>query len=201
MVSRSAPQHSPAAAGGTFRPGDVTSLTFDAEFDVVTSFNALHWVDDQAGAYRRIAAALRPGGRALITFVCAGERRSVEDIGMDVTRVPHWAAAFRDFTAPFVHPEPDAFAATVAAAGLEILSQAVVDASWDFGSRDAFTQWCSVGFADWTARLAPESAPEFIGDLVDRYEALIGSPGLSLLPTQSGDAPPLGPAGIGGEVL
>lgn len=165
------------ATPARFQHGDVTSMTFDAEFDVVTSFNALHWVRDQACAYRRINAALRPGGRALVTFVCAGARRSIEDIGMDVTRTPRWVDAFRGFTAPFVHPKPEAFTTTVTAAGLETVALAVADESWDFGSRDAFTRWCTVGFGDWTARLAPGSAPGFVGDLVDRYQAIVGHPG------------------------
>lgn len=158
----------------TFQPGEVTSLTFNAEFDVVTSFNALHWVHDQAGAYRNIRAALRPGGRALVTFVCDGPRRSIEDVGMDLTRDSRWAAAFDGYDAPFVHPEPEDFAATVTAAGFDVLEQTVADESWDFGSRDAFVHWCTVGFGDWTAQLAPESAPEFVNDLVDRYAEVTG---------------------------
>jgi len=162
----------------TFHLGEVTSLAFDADFDVVTSFNALHWVRDQPAAYRCIAAALKPGGRALVTFVCAGPRPSVEDVAMDVTRDARWATAFHGFTAPYVHPQPEAFLVTVTAAGFEVLEHAVADQSWDFRSRDAFAQWCAVGFGDWTARLAPETAQEFVDDVVDRYAAVTGRAGL-----------------------
>ncbi len=162
----------------TFHLGEVTSLAFDADFDVVTSFNALHWVRDQPAAYRCIAAALKPEGRALVTFVCAGPRPSVEDVAMDVTRDARWANLFDGFTAPYVHPQPEAFLVTVTAAGFEVLEHAVVDQSWDFRSRDAFAQWCAVGFGDWTARLAPETAQEFVDDVVDRYAAVTGRAGL-----------------------
>lgn len=166
------------ATAATFQLGDVTSLTFDAEFDVVTSFNALHWVHDQVGAYRSLAGALVPGGRALLTFVCGGPRPSVEDVAMDVARDTRWVRAFEGFVAPFVHPAPDAFALSATAAGFEVRRQAVVDKSWDFGSRDAFAHWCAVGFGDWTSRLTPESVVGFVDDVVDRYAEVSGGSGL-----------------------
>ncbi|HEY5853352.1 MAG TPA: methyltransferase domain-containing protein [Aldersonia sp.] len=162
----------------TFQLGEVTTLPFTAEFDVATSFNALHWVHDQATAYDRIATALRPDGRALLAFVCAGPRRSLEQVAMDVTHDPRWADAFHGFTAPFVHPEPDAFDAVVTAAGFEIVERTVVDKTWDFGSRDAFARWCAVGFGDWTARLAPDRVSAFIDDAVERYTQVTGRPGV-----------------------
>ncbi|ROZ93797.1 class I SAM-dependent methyltransferase [Gordonia sp. OPL2] len=161
----------------TFDAGNVMTVDASGEFDVVTSFNALHWVHDQATAMRNIAAALRPDGRSLLVFVCAGPRRSLEDVAMDVTAEPRWVDEFRDFRAPFVHPVPAEFAALVTAAGLEVTDQTVADKSWDFGSREAFRDWCAVGFGDWTGRLSPADADAFVDDVVDRYTDLIGSPG------------------------
>ncbi|GIH03859.1 hypothetical protein Rhe02_19260 [Rhizocola hellebori] len=45
-----------------FQVGDVSTMGFGPEFDLVVSFNALHWVTDQEAAYRNIAAALKPTG-------------------------------------------------------------------------------------------------------------------------------------------
>ncbi len=158
----------------SFQAGDVTRLTFDAEFDVVTSFNALHWVRAQDLAYRRIAGALTPGGRAYLTFVCAGPRRAVEAAGMIVARQSCWGAAFDGFVEPYRHPTPEAFADTATAAGLDIVAQTVVDKSWDFGSRDAVAQWCAVGFGDWTGRLEPDQREPFIDALIDCYREVTG---------------------------
>ena len=44
-----------------FAVGDVLSMGFRDEFDVVVSFNALHWVPDQHAALTRIRAALHNG--------------------------------------------------------------------------------------------------------------------------------------------
>ena len=161
-----------------FQVGDVTTMTFDADFDLAVSFNALHWVVDQETAYRHIAAALAPGGRVLAQYVCAGPRPSIEDLAMAVTGDARWSAAFADFPRPYVHIEPDALPAIAANADLEVTARSVTDREWDFGSREAFARWCTVGFADWTARLPAADVPIFVNEVVDRYEAVIGRPGL-----------------------
>ena len=61
----------------SFELGDALTLHYDAEFDLVTSFNALHWIVDQHTVLSGIARALDPAGRALLQQVCAGPRPSV----------------------------------------------------------------------------------------------------------------------------
>ncbi|MEU3009300.1 class I SAM-dependent methyltransferase [Nocardia asteroides] len=161
-----------------FRVGDVTTMTFAGDFDLVVSFNALHWVTDQETAYRRIAAALAPAGRVLVQYVCDGERPSIEDIAMTVTGEPRWSTAFAGFARPFVHIDPEALPAIAAAADLRVTERSVTDREWDFGSREAFTRWCTVGFADWTAHLPAADIPAFVDEVVDRYEAVTDHPGL-----------------------
>jgi trans-aconitate 2-methyltransferase len=161
-----------------FEVRDVRDLGFPAEFDVVVSFNALHWVVDQVAALSSIARATKPGGRVLIQMVCAGPRPSLERIAMQVCARPPWNIVFADFAAPFVHVAPDEYPAIAAAAGLRITSQTVQDVEWDFGSREAFARWCTVGFADWTARLPPADVASWVAAVVTDYEQSVGRPGL-----------------------
>jgi trans-aconitate 2-methyltransferase len=165
-------------ANVSFQVGDVTTMAFGPDFDLVVSFNALHWVADQQAAYRHIAAALRPGGRALVQFVCRGPRPSVEQIAMDVTRDPRWAPAFAGFAPPYVHLDPAEFAVLAGGAGLEVVRRSVVDREWDFGSRDRFARWCAVGFSDWTSRLRAADVAAFVDAVADRYETVVGRPGM-----------------------
>jgi len=148
-VARSRPD--PPGADVRFLVADVLDLPFDGEFDVAVSFNALHWVADQVAALTAIARALRPTGRLMVQQVCGGSRRSVEETAMQVCGRPRWAESFAGFTAPFVHVDPAGYPEIAAAAGLRVDDQDVADIRWDFGSRAAFTDWCTVGFADWTA--------------------------------------------------
>ncbi|MFE3546320.1 class I SAM-dependent methyltransferase [Nocardia sp. NPDC059177] len=161
-----------------FQVADVTTMTLTCDFDLAVSFNALHWVPDQTAAYRHIAAALAPGGRVLVQYVCAGPRPSVEDIATAVTGDPRWSTAFTDFPRPYIHIDPGTLPSIAARADLEVSARSVTDREWDFGSREAFTRWCTVGFADWTARLPAADIPVFVAEVVDRYEAVTGRPGL-----------------------
>ncbi|MDQ1375252.1 MAG: hypothetical protein QOJ09_2590 [Actinomycetota bacterium] len=54
----------------TWVRGDATRLPFAAEsFDALTCTESFHWYPDQPAAVREFHRVLRPGGRALITFV------------------------------------------------------------------------------------------------------------------------------------
>lgn len=161
-----------------FVVADARRLPFREAFDQVVSFNALHWVIDQHAALAQIAGVLRPGGRALIQMVCAGERTSVEALAMSVARSPSWAAAFDGFVAPFVHVDPVDFRALSAAAGLEVTAVTVADKEWDFGSRQAFAEWCAVGTTAWTDRLPEQDKQRFVDEMVDGYEHIVGAPGI-----------------------
>ncbi len=165
----------PPGPGLTFEVGDVPTMTFRDEFDLVVSFNALHWVAEQQAALRAISAALHRPGRALLVFVCEGQRPSLEDVAMEVTRSPRWAASFAGFVTPYVHPEPDEWRADVEATGMRVDATRVDDLSWDFGSREAFTAWCTVGFGSWTAWLSDDEAVEFMAQVVDAYATATGS--------------------------
>jgi malonyl-CoA O-methyltransferase len=57
--------------GFCFRPGDIERIDIaPAEFDLVASNAAFHWLDDLAGLLERLAAAMRPGG--LLAFTTFG---------------------------------------------------------------------------------------------------------------------------------
>ena len=116
----------PDTSRSTFLVGTAATLTFHASFDVATSFNALHWEIRWLEALQRIRSALRPNGRALLVFVCDGERPSLEDVVMHTCQSLRWQSAFDDFGAPFVHVDPDAYAAAAGSAGFAV-ERLVVD--------------------------------------------------------------------------
>lgn len=170
----------PAGPGAPVRFEVLRVQDLDAvdEFDVTVSFNALHWLVDQQAALLPIARATRPGGRVLIQMVCAGPRPSLERLAMQVSARPRWRAAFDGFAEPFLHVDPDDYAHIAASANLLVTEQSVQDVEWDFGSREAFTHWCTVGFTDWTARLAPDDIADWVDEVVTDYQHSVGRPGL-----------------------
>jgi trans-aconitate 2-methyltransferase len=168
----------PAASGPWFVAADARLLPFGAHFDVVVSFNALHWVPHQRQALLQIASVLKPGGRALIQVVCAGDRPSLEAVAMQICQNPRWASLFDGFSAPFIHVAPDGYAELAASAGLTLMTLTVTDRQWDHGSRNAFARWCAVGCTAWTDRLPAGDRGRFIEELVAAYEPVVGGAGL-----------------------
>jgi trans-aconitate 2-methyltransferase len=168
----------PAASGPWFVAADARVLPFGAHFDVVVSFNALHWVPEQRQALLQIASVLKPGGRALIQVVCAGERPSLEAVATQTCQNPRWASQFNGFSAPFIHVAPDGYAELAASAGLTLMALTVTDRQWDHGSRNAFARWCAVGCTAWTDRLPAGDRGRFIEELVAAYEPVVGGAGL-----------------------
>ncbi len=159
-----------------FEAGDVLAMNFVAEFDVVVSFNVLHWVADQGAALARIHAALRPNGWALLQFVCGGPRPSLEATAMEVGNRARWREAFAGFPPPFVHADPDRVREEVEAAGFAVTELTVDDLSWEFDSPADFRRWSRAGFSAWTSRLADEdTATAFVDEVVRAYSRHTGS--------------------------
>jgi trans-aconitate 2-methyltransferase len=174
MIATAHAAGAPTMSGPWFVIADARRLPFGEHFDVVVSFNALHWVPEQQQALRQIASVLRPGGYAVIQVVCAGERQSLEEVAMQTCRSPGWASLFDGFAAPFVHVEADAYGELAASAGLTLTNLTVTDREWNYGSRTGFRQWCAVGTTAWTDRLPVEDRGLFVDALVDAYEPVAG---------------------------
>ena len=178
MIATAQAAQAPTESGPWFVVADARRLPFGERFDVVVSFNALHWVPEQRQVLGQIAAVLRPGGRALIQMVCAGERKSLEAVAMEICRAPRWAGSFEGFVTPFIHVNPDDYGDLASSAGLTPTNITVTDREWDWGSRNGFRQWCAVGTTAWTGRLPAEDRERFVDELVSVYEGVVGKPGL-----------------------
>jgi trans-aconitate 2-methyltransferase len=152
-----------------FAIGDAARLGFTEAFDLVVSFNALHWVLDQRAALASIRAALRPGGRTFLELGPAAERRSLEQV-IEATRgARRWAPHFAEYRAPYVHLSPEHYAGLARDSGLEVERLVTERKEWDFGSREAFVDWARVTFVEWT-RMIPEAERDpFITDVLDAY--------------------------------
>src|SRR5437762_1989722 len=94
-----------------FAVADARHLPFKDEFDLVVSFNALHWIPDQQAALSSIRSTLISGGRAQLRLVAAGARTRLEN-GVEETRATSkWSAYFPDFREPYLYRTSEEYAA------------------------------------------------------------------------------------------
>ncbi len=153
-----------------FEVADARYLAYPQEFDLVVSFNTLHWVPEQALALRSIRAALKPTGSAVLRFVPAGERKSIEDVIEDVRNAAEWRGYFQGFQKPYVHFTPEAYRALAEASGFGVISTRGRTAAWDFRTREAFAAYCQTTLVGWTQFLPESERSAFISEVLDRYQ-------------------------------
>lgn len=82
----------PAVPNLRLEHADATTLTFEAQFDIVTAARTFQWVSDPALAISRMKAALKPSGRLVVL-----------DYNLAANKwEPDPPAEFRDFYAAFL---------------------------------------------------------------------------------------------------
>jgi len=158
----------------TFEVGDVRALPYRAEFDLAVSFNALHWVHEQAVALQQLRLALKPGGRALLQFVPESEVPSIEDVLEEVRQTPTWASSFADFQRPHAHFTPDEYRTLAEQAGFQVERLVRVQRTFDYGSREAFAAFVAATFGVWVRRVPEELQAAFLTAALDQYRVVVG---------------------------
>jgi trans-aconitate 2-methyltransferase len=169
MVAFARAQYAELHSNLKFQAADARHLPFGPEFDLVVSFNALHWVPEQELALRSIHAALKPEGRAQLRLVPKGERRSLEDVLEETRLSPRWHSYFEAFHDPYLHLTSEQYATLAEKNGFEVRKLNAAAKAWDFESREAFFAFGSVTFVEWTQHLPEVERPVFINDVLDRY--------------------------------
>jgi trans-aconitate methyltransferase len=165
----------PAHANLRFEVADARALPYRNQFDLIVSFNALHWVPEQAAALSSIGAALKPSGQAILRFVSEGPRECLEDVIEEARHDARWAGYFAGFRKPYAHFTADEYRTLAQESGLRVLHLDIEDGSWDFKTRDAFAGFARATFVEWTQHLPAAQRDTFITQVLDRYESIAGA--------------------------
>lgn len=154
-----------------FQTGDIRRLPFQEEFDLVVSFNALHWIPEQDEALRAIRSALKSDGLAQLRLVPAGKRKSLENVIEDTRLSPSWTRYFQEFHDPYLHLTPEQYRDLAERNGLHVHRIYAEDKAWDFKSHAAFLAFGSVTFVEWTKFLPEHERLAFVTDVLNRYRS------------------------------
>ncbi|MGA7901928.1 MAG: methyltransferase domain-containing protein [Terrimicrobiaceae bacterium] len=155
-----------------FEIADARHLFFQDEFDLVVSFNALHWIREQDQALRSIRTAMKPDGAAQLRLVPAGKRKSLENVIEETRLSSRWVRYFRGFNDPYLHLTPEQYGALAERNSLQIRRIHTEAKAWDFESRPAFLAFGSVTFVEWTQFIPEAERLAFVADVLDRYQVV-----------------------------
>ena len=175
MIVFAAGQFAPTHPNLHFETADARSLRFNAEFDLVVSFNALHWIPNQDVALSSIRRTMKSNSIAQLRLVPAGKRKSLENVIEETRCSPRWVSSFKDFHDPYLHWTPEQYAAAAERNQFCVRDVRTGDKAWDFGSRDAFVAFGMVTFVEWTKRLPDEEKLMFVTDVLGRYGVVAGA--------------------------
>lgn len=155
-----------------FTQMDAAKNVFSSEFDLITSFNALHWVKDQAAALNGIAQAAAPNaGIALLL----SHKKSLYHHTLDsVCSNRTWKAYFSDYTNPRSFFEKEAYETLVKNTGLNVVSITEEEMIYHFETRDALIGFFRASMAN--IKQIPESRKEaFLEDMASTYIAALAN--------------------------
>jgi trans-aconitate 2-methyltransferase len=101
------------------RVADLTELRLDSAMDAVFSTAVFHWIADHDLLFRRLRAALRPGGRLAAQCGGAGNIHDLREVGAEVAALEPFAEHLGDFSAPWNYAGPDETEERLRAAGFD----------------------------------------------------------------------------------
>jgi trans-aconitate 2-methyltransferase len=153
-----------------FLVANAANLPFHNEFDLIVSFNALHWLPDPDPPLRCIRAAMKPTATAQLRLVPDGERKSLETVIEETRKTSRWARYFQNFRDPYLHRTAEEYAQVAARNGLRVERIEVSSKAWDFQTRENFFASCDVTLVEWTKVLPTAEKSIFITDVLDHYE-------------------------------
>lgn len=138
MLQFSSKQHS-KVSNLHFLERNATHLNFVEEFDLVTSFSCLHWVENKEAAFDCIYQSLKKDGHALLTmplgsntFYCA-----IKSTMLD----PQWSHYFTEYVDPFLTAFDTKYTEYAETAGFQILSSKLEKREDQFESYDDIFHW------------------------------------------------------------
>jgi trans-aconitate 2-methyltransferase len=153
-----------------FAVADARNLPYRREFDLVVSFNALHWIPEQDRALQSIHATVKPGGRVQLRLVPKDQRKSLEDTIEETRLSTRWKSYFNGFHDPYLHLTVEQYVDLAERNGFEVCRTHSEAKAWDFQSRAAFLAFGSVTFVEWTQHLPEAERLAFVTDVLDRYQ-------------------------------
>jgi len=152
-----------------FEHADAANLPFEAEFTVVFSNAALHWIRDHRPVLTGIARSLKTGGRILLQMGGKGNAAEIIAVLESMSRSDDWSEYFKYFDFPYGFYSPAEYTPWLIAAGFNPLRVELIPKDMVHAGRAGLQGWLRTAWLPYTQRVPEIHRQRFLDELVERY--------------------------------
>lgn len=152
-----------------FAEADATHLAISAEFDLVVSFNCLHWALDQGAVLAGIARSLAPAGRLFLHFGGRGNVAAMRAVVERAVEDDAWRAAFAGFAFPWCFPSDGEYRLLMEEAGLRPTRVELLSTQMSHQGSAALAGWLRTTWLPYLERLPAARRAAFVDEVVREY--------------------------------
>jgi len=154
-----------------FQVADARKFRFAGLFDLIFSNAALHWVDDHQAFLRRAAAALKPGGRLIVSCGGKGNAHDVFLALRPEIRLARWRQYFRKMPMPYFFYAPEDYEKWLPRFGFQTRHIKLAPKDATYPAAEGFAMWLRTTWLPYTQRVPENLREEFIAAVTARYLA------------------------------
>lgn len=145
---------------------DANKNIFREQFDIITSFNCLHWISEQQNTLNGIAKAAVNGAQIAILL---SHRKSLYHHVLDTICVSNkWRAYFLDFINPRSFFEQNAYKEMLITAGLQVVELSEEEMTYIFRSKEQLKNFFSAAGSQ-IKQIPDNKKTEFLNDFLYEY--------------------------------
>jgi trans-aconitate methyltransferase len=149
-----------------FLPMDASKNIFREQFDIITSFNCLHWVKDQKNALLGIANSAVPGAQIALLL---SHKKSTYHLVLDkLCSNSKWKDYFLDFVSPRSFFDPNAYKEMLIESGLQVVDLSEEEMTYTFKSKEQLKDFFSAAGSQ-IKQIPEQRKIDFLNDFVAEY--------------------------------
>lgn len=154
-----------------FQIMDARQLKFSCPFDLIFSNAALHWVDDHPAFLRGAAAALKSGGRLVVSCGGKGNAQDVFVALRGEMRLKRWREFFRKLKAAYFFHSPAEYEKWLPRFGFKTQAVQLAPKDATYPGRAGLAAWLRTTWLPYLQRVPENLREEFTDAVVDRFLA------------------------------
>jgi len=154
-----------------FQVMDARKIKLARQFDFIFSNAALHWVDDHEKILCGAAAALKSGGRLVVSCGGKGNAQDVFVALRPEMRLKRWREFFRQMPTPYFFYTPEDYKKWLPKFGFNIKKIKLAPKDATYNGAEGFATWLRTTWIPYVQRVPEDVREEFISAVTQRYVA------------------------------